>query len=353
MNIYDTIKNISFFENRDLQHGIDSTTNVLNRRIIKEYIDFLIKNNICFSMCLLDIDNFKLINDNFGHNKGDILLEYFANRLVNTLGKHGAVARYGGDEFIVIIEGDISYDSLWHIMHSATKNIEDIVFDEQKNVKITQSVGVVRFPIDANNYDDLFEKADKALYRGKSKGRNCFIIYLKEKHDNLVFGHKNASLYNSLDTHAKIFSFLTNYEKNLTTRIKELITFIKMALSIDQISIQGLEKIIVSETFNISGPSKINYLDVKEINDLVDDYGVFYFNTLDSSKLNSNLINFFKDENINSALICKIDVFEHYYGLVRFEMVKGRIWQPHDLDVALTISKTLGVILSHLNNYRF
>ena len=114
---------------------------------------------------------------------------------------------------------------------------------------------------------------------------------------------------------------------------------------IDKLNFVEVKKII---------DSNYHYLpSVKEINDLVDDYGVFYFNTLDSSKLNSNLINFFKDENINSALICKIDVFEHYYGLVRFEMVKGRIWQPHDLDVALTISKTLGVILSHLNNYRF
>ena len=90
------------YEGFKVESTLDSLTKVLLRNYIVNYAKFLIKNNVPFSFQIIDLDNFKLINDNYGHAMGDAILVDFAKRLKDAVGDKGLVGRYGRDEFIII-----------------------------------------------------------------------------------------------------------------------------------------------------------------------------------------------------------------------------------------------------------
>ena len=108
-----------------------------------------------------------------------------ARYFVKMADNKGVVARYGGDEFIMVFEGVDDYKDVWNIGHDINIRIGGIVFEGIPNIAITVSMGIARYPIDASTLKDLMSVADKALYRAKTKCRNCFIIYLPEKHANI------------------------------------------------------------------------------------------------------------------------------------------------------------------------
>ena len=97
-------KNNPYFKNVDLEHSFDATTGVLNRETIIGYAKYLISKNIKFSAFISDIDNFKYINDTYGHLMGDKVLEGFGKFLPEAMGDKCIVGRYGGDEFIAFFQ---------------------------------------------------------------------------------------------------------------------------------------------------------------------------------------------------------------------------------------------------------
>ena len=170
---------------------LDTLTGVLNRKNIIDYAKKLIDNNIPFSLGLIDIDDFKTINDNYGHQAGDIALIELSNGFIDYFKDNGLIGRYGGDEFIFIVEGDNDYKTIYDLTYNLYDNILRKMYTlGHITTFITATIGISRFPLNGNNYDELFLKCDKALYRGKMKGRNCFIIYLPEKHDNIDLGNR-------------------------------------------------------------------------------------------------------------------------------------------------------------------
>lgn len=122
----------------------------------------------------MDIDNFKNTNDTYGHQVGDKVIAQMARYFVKMADNKGVVARYGGDEFIMVFEGVDDYKDVWNIGHDINMRIGGIVFEGIPNIAITVSMGIARYPLDASTLKDLMSVADKALYRAKTKGRNCY-----------------------------------------------------------------------------------------------------------------------------------------------------------------------------------
>ena len=109
----EVLKDNPFFKNQNLDYAFDSLTKVLNREIISSYVRYLIQENIPFSICLADIDNFKYVNDTYGHMMGDQVLYEFAQKIVASVGEKCVVGRYGGDEFMIIATGISEYQDIW------------------------------------------------------------------------------------------------------------------------------------------------------------------------------------------------------------------------------------------------
>ena len=185
MNI-DKLNSLSYFKEQDLEFAFDGLTKVLNREMITSYLSYLIQNKQVFTVCLCDIDNFKSVNDNYGHMLGDEILQIMAENIEQTVGDKGVVGRYGGDEFMIILEGITEYNDVWEVCHKMNVSAGRIKYEKAEELNVTLTTGISRYPIDGQTYEELIGKADRALYRGKMKGRNCFIIYLAAKHSNIL-----------------------------------------------------------------------------------------------------------------------------------------------------------------------
>ncbi|NLM01645.1 MAG: GGDEF domain-containing protein [Treponema sp.] len=152
---------------------IDSLTGLFNRR----YMDIILKKefNRCtrydknLSICIIDIDDFKKVNDTFGHQFGDDVLQELANALKNVLREEDIVCRYGGEEFLLILP-ETDNNGAFILCERIRKNISTIYPFKEK--KITFSAGIASFPACVGDPQTLIRCADRALYEAKLSGKN-------------------------------------------------------------------------------------------------------------------------------------------------------------------------------------
>jgi len=165
------IKNAELYEKTRIYAITDPLTGVANRRRIEEIIDREISRSIrysrMFSLLFIDLDNFKVFNDTYGHTVGDDALKEFANILRAAVRKIDSVGRYGGDEFIVVlVETDISKAL------STGNRVRKLVQEKMKEYGITLSIGVSTYPLHGTKKSQLIQAADNACYRAKKLGGN-------------------------------------------------------------------------------------------------------------------------------------------------------------------------------------
>ncbi len=127
------------------------------------------------SFLFFDIDHFKKINDTYGHDVGDKVLKEFASVVKNSLRVGDIFARWGGEEFVVILLGSNEMDSKVKA-DEIRKKVEDMTFDNPSELKITVSIGVAEFDGDIT-FENLIKNADNALYKAKDTGRNKVVVF--------------------------------------------------------------------------------------------------------------------------------------------------------------------------------
>jgi diguanylate cyclase (GGDEF)-like protein len=154
----------------------DTLTGLKNRRAASKDIPaYINRYNISykpFVIAMLDIDYFKKVNDNFGHQTGDNVLELIAKELTQCLRPEDRIYRWGGEEFIMFLSG-ASINDAKEICKRISTSINSLVIGEVKN--ITVSVGLTEF-VQNDNYDSIVNRADEALYQAKNTGRNKYMI---------------------------------------------------------------------------------------------------------------------------------------------------------------------------------
>ncbi len=130
------------------------------------------------SLLMMDIDNFKLVNDTYGHLVGDMVLKEIATTIQKTIRHVDIPARYGGEEFTVILPETAAINAVI-IAERLRKNISEIEVkvDEETTIRPTISIGIAEYPNAADDINDLIDWADKALYISKSNGKNCIHLY--------------------------------------------------------------------------------------------------------------------------------------------------------------------------------
>ncbi len=155
----------------------DSLTSLYTKRYfyerLKEECKRSIRQGTVFSLLVLDIDHFKDYNDKFGHTAGDLVLQKLSANIMGSLKDYNPLAcRFGGEEFCVILDQVDKKGAMAaaEILRQAVEK-ERLVLRRQET-KVTVSIGVAAFPVDAIEDNELLLKADKAMYEGKQKGRN-------------------------------------------------------------------------------------------------------------------------------------------------------------------------------------
>ena len=137
------------------------------------------------ALAIVDIDNFKNVNDHFGHAMGDAVLKKCAAILDREVGDYGKAGRIGGDEFLVVFDNFTVVEEVKNILRGIKNNVLQAYVEERDGFYVSTSIGCAVFPDDTDNYDTLFALADHLLYRAKSKGKNRYIIYERDKHGSV------------------------------------------------------------------------------------------------------------------------------------------------------------------------
>ncbi len=158
----------------------DGLTGLYNHRFFQEQLRHELartrRYNRVVSLLLLDLDGFKTYNDRMGHRQGDRLLQAVSALFMENKRESDTVARYGGDEFTIILPETNAAEALLYAKR-LVKTIENRNLggkrESNQHPLITASIGVATFPTDGNSAEELIEASDQALYRAKKAGRNC------------------------------------------------------------------------------------------------------------------------------------------------------------------------------------
>ena len=161
---------------------LDAQTKVMNKHGITRDVEAAVESGEQLALIMLDIDNFKNVNDLYGHLFGDTVLEAAADIIKKVVGDQGVVGRVGGDEFLIILDNFGDELNLRSYLRSIKTNINTLFLEKVGTNRLSCSIGVACAPADADKYRELYALADKMLYLAKEKGKNCYIIYEEELH---------------------------------------------------------------------------------------------------------------------------------------------------------------------------
>ncbi|AXX92013.1 hypothetical protein CPU12_00240 [Malaciobacter molluscorum LMG 25693] len=161
----------------------DALTGLYNRKFLEEHTKKLVpqvkRENINIGVLLLDMDHFKAVNDEYGHDIGDKVLKELANILNETVRESDLIVRYGGEEFVVLLIGVNSESDAIFVADKIRRRVRENEIDVYAGNKLrkTVSIGLSMFPQDSNNLDSVIKNADIALYEAKNNGRDKVVRF--------------------------------------------------------------------------------------------------------------------------------------------------------------------------------
>lgn len=163
----------------------DELTGLINRRALKKHFEPFVQNACHFgntrkdfsmssaAMIFIDLDNFKVLNDKYGHEKGDEALKVISSKLKESVRGTDEVARWGGEEFVVLLLGADEEQA-----YKIAEEMRVLIKEAGKGYGLTASIGVASLSVyDENAFDQLTKYADQAMYKAKNTGKDSVIKY--------------------------------------------------------------------------------------------------------------------------------------------------------------------------------
>ena len=306
-NILNRQKLINHFHEEAI---IDQLTGLLNKVATTDKIE-MISSRKPGVLLMIDLDSFKLVNDIYGHAAGDEILIAFSSQLKKHLGTDDIIGRIGGDEFLILLDVT-DEDDIHQIARNIRTGIQWSITNVDPESVVTCSMGIAKFPVNAQNYEDLFELADKSLYIAKYRGRNTYILYSPELHDKILIENKQID---DRVTSGKFFFDCVNSELEILNKIQKL---------------DGSKKEAVYEVLNLM----ISYLQISKITIYDKDFKLLYLAGVDEVnsredyvKRTSNYFKLFNEYSFlhldNTNVLNSID--GDRYDLYRFTNISSTI----------------------------
>ncbi|MCK9473543.1 bifunctional diguanylate cyclase/phosphodiesterase [Sulfurimonas sp.] len=264
-NLVGSVKAINKYTN-DLEYyaAHDPLTGLFNQRVFVDFLEYEIKRASAhgyeFALMVIDCDNFKPINDRYGHAFGDLYLQEFARVLEESKRNEDILSRYGGDEFTLILP-ECGIEGALGVAHKIARTIEDfrLLATDGSYVGVTVSIGISIYPEHAKTQKELFVIADGMMYKAKEDGKNSIMI---PSGDDIVSVIKEQKAKSLLLMDAVTNNRIVPYFQPIQTTIsgKNEIHELLMRIEVDGKVISAYEFIEVAESMSI-----INRMDLMVI----------------------------------------------------------------------------------------
>ncbi len=208
----------------------DLLTDCLNKVSTENAVEEIIDNdgNSQHALFIVDVDNFKAVNDNLGHHFGDRVLKEIADNLHHNFRERDIIGRIGGDEFIVFVRNLKVADTVIRKAEAVAKAFKNSYSGENADYKISGSIGIALFPKDGKSYDELYQAADKALYQSKRRGKDCYTFYSDDLAEGsikslTILENANRLANTYFDSDMVSYVFDTMYDINDSSRSLDMV----------------------------------------------------------------------------------------------------------------------------------
>ena len=339
----------------------DVTTGLLTKKAIIEYTENLLhrkpKHNV--NICILDIDNFKQVNDTLGHLFGDEVLATVSEIIKNTVAGNGLVGRIGGDEIFIVLEGLNYLSDLRGILRSVRSNVEWAYKDRKDIPKVTCSIGVSTYPTDALVYDDLFKIADKMLYRAKQKGKNRYIIYEQPVQGDVL--SEGAPVSSPVSTEQKknkqqlVMRMLEYLPRQSGVPFSTVLRDVGNIFDLDEIYLfyGDIQKVMMENYWNAEGKEapaepSINYVNEDNFVHIYNEHGMAVIDKIDMIKpLCPQTYDYLAKQGVKVALVYKMNLEKHEGYIAYYKKREiSRKWPESDISNLTYISKSIELIFN-------
>ena len=169
---------------------LDALTGLPNRYLLDEQLTLRVAEAERFgrklALLFIDLDNFKNINDSFGHEAGDKLLKIVAERMSGCLRSYDLLSRFGGDEFVILLSSMPGAKQIEHVARKVFEALQPMIQVAERELFVSVSIGISIYPDDAESPSDLLRTADAAMYTAKEAGRDCYRFYTTTMNEALA-----------------------------------------------------------------------------------------------------------------------------------------------------------------------
>ncbi len=315
------------------------------------------------ALLVMDLDNFKAVNDNFGHLYGDAVLTNVAQELKRFFRSHDVIGRIGGDEFVIFLQNLPGRETIENRCIQLVESLHELLEKTVPGHQVSCSLGVALCPGHGTSYNDLFRHADEALYSSKKKGKNTYSIYdptmplQKSSSDHALTridsdeqpGMANASFVR--------YVFRRLYESSdIPETIREILAYVGSQLGVSRVYIfeNDDDDRTCSNTFEwcaegispeIHNLQNVDYeADIAGWTDLFNEQGVFY--CPDILQLQPHFRAILEPQGIKSMLQCSLLDKNRFRGYIGFDDCEiHRLWTREQTDLLQFLAEVLSLFL--------
>lgn len=338
--------------------NLDPLTKLFNKKAISDYAVSRIKSGSVKSVTIviIDLDNFKYINDRYGHLFGDEIICIAASVIKQETGSRGTAGRIGGDEFMLVLDDINDEMELRSILRAIRSNIEVMCAEKTIGLHMTCSMGTAMFPENASSYKQLFRTADKALYIAKEKGKDRYVIYNKEKHgivegDETAISINSSTKINKFEKAEIVGNIIMCFLSNKTMELSEVLEITLNSFELDSINIYSGNDMECIYSFPESDLSKENADYIFKEN-YIDNFGSGNVFAIDNTDVledrNSEAYKILIERNINASVQYILIREGNISAMITFNL-KGHFkkWPQSDINYMMILGK---IILEELVN---
>lgn len=336
----------------------DAGTGLLNKRAWTEYtIEQLNrKDGRVRWLVIIDVDEFKHINDTYGHIFGDKVIRGVAEIMQELVGQRGVIGRFGGDEYVILLEKVETREQLKTLLKTIAKELR-LAFDPK--IHVTASIGVSEYPVDGTEYEYLMRKADKALYLAKEKGKNRHIIYEERLHGKLETDDmQNMAMAYAVSKEKKREAITDMITKlcvsgvNAIVKNEERLQQIRSLFDLDGITIfsdRGSNLVCRNGNYVVEAPDGRPGFEDEGYLALFGDDGIFVeSNMIKLRSQNPAAYAVTQEQEVGAALQCLSRKEGIPYTMVNFEVFnRNRKWSDEDITLLTLLGHCIGDLLNY------